>query len=247
MKKTLFLLILIQQTLLSATTEEILAYLSLSHSEQRVLSIEQVFDSIRQQSENNESNDSTMQTSIVYQEYLEAHLSSNEIEELLQLYRSPIMNRYVAEVKNFNINQDDMEAFLASLEEEPLLTEREEIVDDIVTILVNEELQLNFYRSMMQRYPETNSTTSSDENKSSLSSREKIYVNSMKTSTKKRLLYGTQVFAIEEMYALKDAITSSIFKKVKRVENEALVQIMNNFIEGIISKPKRPKEEKKNV
>ncbi|CAA6809781.1 MAG: Unknown protein [uncultured Sulfurovum sp.] len=241
MKKILLLLIFIQQALFSASTEEVLEYLSLSHSEQRVLGIEQVFNSMRQSQENNEGNESTTQTSIVYQEYLEEHISSNEITELLELYRSPIMNRYVAEVKNFNVNQDDMDAFLASLKEEPLLTEREDIIDGIVKVLVNEELQLNFYRSMMQRYPETNSSTSTDDNESTMSPREERYVNAMKTSTKNRLLYGSQVFSMEEMSELKDAIDSSMFKKIKRIENEALVGIMNNFIQGIVSEPKRQK------
>lgn len=245
MKKALLLLLLIIQTLFSATSEEVLDYLSLSHSEQRVLGIEQVFNSMRQSQENNESNESTTQTSIVYQEYLEEHISSHEIAKLLKLYRLPIMNRYVSEVKNFNINQDDMDAFLASLEEEPLLTEREDIVDGIVEVLVNEELQLNFYRSMMQRYPETNSSTNTDDNESSMSPREERYVNSMKNSTRNKLLYGSQVFSMEEMSELKDAISSSIFKKIKRVENEALVGIMDNFIQGIVSEPKRKKEENK--
>ncbi|CAA6822245.1 MAG: Unknown protein [uncultured Sulfurovum sp.] len=242
MKKILILLLISFQTLFCATTEEILEYLSLSHSEQEVLQIEQVFNSMRESQENNESNDSTSQTSIVYQEYLEEHISSNEVVKLLELYRLPIMNRYVAEVKNFNINQDDMDAFLASLEEEPLLNEREEIVDNIIKVLVNEELQRNFYRSMMQRYPETNSSENSDDNKSNMTPREKTYVNSMKQSSKNKLLYGSQVFSMEEMSELKDAINSSIFKKIKRVENEALVGIMNNFIQGIISEPKRSKE-----
>lgn len=243
MKRILFIFILIIETLFSASTEEILNYLSLSHSEQRVISIGEVFDSMRQNQENNESNASTTDVVTVYQEYLEEHISSNEIEELLVLYRLPIMNRYVSEVKNFTITKDDMDAFLASLEEEPLLTEREEIIDGIVKVLVNEELQLNFYRSMMQRYPETNSTNSSENNQSNMSPREERYVNSMKSSVKNKLLYGSQVFSLEEMGELKDAIDSSIFKKIKRVENEALVQIMNDFIQGIVSKPKRLKTE----
>jgi len=243
MKKILLLFILSFQTLFSASTEEILEYLSLSHSEQEVISIAQVFDSMRQSSENNESNASTTDVVIVYQEYLEEHLSSHEINDILSLYRLPIMNRYVSEVKNFTINQDDMKAFLGSLEEEPLLSEHEEIVDDIVDTLINKELQLNFYRSMMQRYSENNN--SSDNNKSKITPREEGYVNSMKKSAKERILYGSQVFSLEEMQALKDAIDSSIFKKIKRVENEALVKIMNDFIQGIVSKPKRLKTNSK--
>lgn len=236
MKKILFLLIIILQTVFPATTEEVLDYLSLSHSEREVIGIAQVFDSMRQSQENNESNASTSNVVIVYQEYLEEHISSNEMTEILALYRLPIMNRYVSEVKNFNINQEDMDAFLASLEEEPLLSEREDIVDGIVDVLINEELQLNFYRSMMQRYRDTNS---SENNESSMSTREESYVNSMKMSSKNKLLYGSQVFALEEMNELRDAITSSVFTKIKRVENEALVKIMNDFIQGIVTAPKQ--------
>ena len=241
MQKILLVFTLSVQILFSATTEEVLDYLSLSHSEQEVIGIANVFDSMRQSQENNESNASTTDTVTVYQEYLEEHISSNEMADILTLYRQPIMNRYISEVKNFSINQEDMDAFLASLEEEPLLSEREDIVEDIVKVLVNEELQLNFYRSMMQRYSKDNN----EGNKSKMTPREEGYVNAMKKSSTNQLLYGSQVFSLEEMHELKDAIESSIFKKIKRVESEALVQIMNNFIEGIISKPKRQNENKK--
>ena len=240
----LILIIFSSSLLFAATTEEITQYLSFSQSEQQVLSIERVFDSMRQQQENNESNQSTNQTSIVYQEYLEEHLSSNEIEKILALYRLPIMERYVSEIKTFNINQEDMDAFLENLKEEPLSSEREDIVNEIVKNLVNEELQLNFYRSMMQRYQPLKKPKKVDDNASKLSSREKGYIDSMKESAKNHLLYGSQILGMEEMIELKKALSSSIFQKVKRVENEALIQIMNNYIQGIVSKPKELEEKK---
>ena len=240
MKKRILLFALTLQMLLAATHEEILNYLSLSHSEEEVVSMAQVFDAMRQTQENNESNASTTDVETLYQTYLETHISSSEIAKLLELYRSPIMNRYVTEVKNFTITQEDMDAYLASLKEEPLLSEREEIIEDIVKVIVNEKLQLNFYRSMMQRYRDNNRSTKNNE--SNMTKREKSYVETIKKTAKNRLLYGTQVFSLEEMQELKSAIESSIFKKIKRVENEALVQIMNNFIRNIISKPKAPKD-----
>ena len=53
MKKILFILLIALQTLFSASTEQIVQYLSLSHSEEQVLGIEQVFDSMRQSQESN--------------------------------------------------------------------------------------------------------------------------------------------------------------------------------------------------
>jgi len=240
MKNIVFIFFFTLKLLFSATHEEIVNYLSLSHSEQEVVSMAQVFDSMRQTQENNESNASTTDAETLYQEYLETHISSNEIANLLKLYRSPIMNRYVSEVKNFNINEEDMDVYLASLKDEPILSEREDIVDDIVKVVINEKLQLNFYRSMMQRYSKNNNTSKNSDN--NMTKREKSYVNSMKKATKNRLLYGSQVFSLEEMKELKSSIESSIFKKIKRVENEALVQIMNDFIRNIVSKPKATKD-----
>jgi len=253
MRKIILFFFLSSLTLFSASNEQILQYLSLSQSDQQLIAIEQVFDSMRQtqeQNESNEENESTSQVSIVYQEYLEEHLSSMEIEEILALYRQPIMQRYVTEVKTFTVNDDDMDAFLKSLKEEPLTTEREDIVDEIIKVLINEKLQLSFYRSMMQRYvqkaDENSSTlTSKENNETKMTPREQSYVDSMKKTAKEHLLYGSQVFSIEEMKELKEAIGSSIFSKVKRVENEALVQIMNDYIRGVVSKPKRAKEKKK--
>ena len=240
MKNIIIIFIFSLQLIFASTTQEVSTYLSLSHSEEDVISIGQFFDSMRNKQENNETNSSTTDTVTVYKEYLEEHISSTEASNIITLYQQPIMEQYVSEVKNFTINQEDMDAFLASLKEEPLLTKREDIVNEIVNILINEELQLNFYRSMMQRYIKENNSTKDD--KKPITSKEKSYVESMKKSTKNKILYGTQVFSLEEMNELKDAISSSIFKKIKRVENEALVQIMNNYIQGIVSKPKQKKK-----
>jgi hypothetical protein len=239
MKKIFITLYLTLQTLYAASSEEISQYLSLSHSEQDVIMIAQVFDSMRAKQENNESNGSTNDVTIVYQEYLEAHLSSNEIQKAIVLYNQPIMQSYITEVKTFHITDDDMKAFLENLEEEPLQSDREVLIEDMMKTLVNDTLQLNFYRSMMQRYPDRISDSQNSE--ANLTSSEQSYLESIKTSTRNRLLYGTQTFSNEEILELKDAIESAIFTKVKRVENEALVQIMNDFIRGIVSKPKRLK------
>ena len=252
MKQILFLILFGMATLIGATTEQILQYLSLSQSERQVIAIEQVFDSMRQQQEQNESkesNESTSQVGIVYQEYLEEHLSSHEIEEMLALYRIPAMERYVSEVKTLTINDDDMNAYLESLKETPLSTERENIIDEIVSKVINEKLQLDFYRSMMQRYvqkEDNNSTKKSDDNNETKTTpQEQSFVDNMKKSAKNRLLYGTQVFSLEEMKELRKAIGSSIFSKVKKVENKALISIMNDYIQGVVSKPKRLKKDKK--
>jgi len=139
-----------------------------------------------------------------------------------------------------------MDAFLENLKEEPLSTERSEIVDEIIAVLVNEKLQLGFYRSMMQRYqPKRDENQSNENNASKMSKQEERYLDSMKKAEKNHLLYGSQVFSLEEMNELQDAIKSSIFKKIKRVENEALVKIMNNYIQGVASEPKKVKEIKR--
>ena len=230
--KKLFLISLLSSLLFSATSEQIEQYLSISKADAQLVSIEQVFDSMRQNQER-EDND-TQEINQIYRGYLEEHLSSNELEELLALYRTPIMQRYVVEMES-SISKEDMDAFLKDLEENPWSTERLEIIDNILNLTVKEEEIFTFYQAMTQRYRKT----STDNNKTKEPTKqEQQYVDMMKKGAKEELLYGLQVLSIEEMRELKSALASSILSKASKVESGAMVHVMNQFIKGITSEPK---------
>jgi hypothetical protein len=102
---------------------------------------------------------------------------------------------------------------------------------------------------MMQRYfPKQKSNQSNkiknineekNETKQKLIIEKQIFLDIMKKAIKEELLYGTQVLSLEEMKKINKIIKSSVITKAKKVENEAIIHIMNSFIRNILSEPKK--------
>jgi len=236
--KNIFILSLLSTLLFSSTSEQIEAYLTLSKTDSELIAIEQVFDGMRADEDN-----STQEINQIYSLYLEEHLSSNEVEELLALYRTPIMQRYVIEMDIGELPVDEMKIFLSSLKETPLSTQRLDIIDNILKHTVNDEQILAFYASMTQRYQPKKEKNSSEKNATKKpTKREKKFLEMMKKDAKNSLLYGTQVLSIEEMNELNTALKSTIISKASQVESSAMVHVMNAFIQGIVAEPKTSTE-----
>jgi len=242
MKKTnfFFLTVILGQLLFASTQEQIEQYLSISKSDNELIQIEQVFDSMRQDVESDNNN--TQEINQIYKEYLQEHLSNNEADNLLALYRTPIMQRYVIEMESSTVSQEDMRAFLEDVKENPLSSEREDIIEEILKVTVNDKQVLAFYKSMTQRY--TPIKKQEDNSTKKMSKQEERYLEMMKKGTRNALLYGTQVLSNEEMHELNKALHSSILSKTAKIESEAMVYVMNGFIKSITSKPKVKKSEK---
>jgi len=243
MYKIVILFSLFSTFVFSATSQQIDQYMSTTHSDRALIEIENMFSNLSDTMDLSDDNISE-QITLDYQIYLGKHISEDEIEELLALYRKPIMQQYINEMDMVDIPNEEMENFLLTIKEEPLSTERQDIIDELLKTIVNEELLLNFYESMMQRYPtKSDSNQSKEKEKESNSTKkpteeEKKFLNIMKKGIEQELLYGTQVLSLEEMKKVNEVMKSSVITKARRVENEAIINIMNNFITRIISQPK---------
>ena len=250
MYKIVILFTLLTHLLFSATSEQVDRYMTLTHSDRALVEVEQMFSNLSSTVDSSNENIDQKLT-LDYQIYLGKHISEDEMDELLALYRKPIMQLYVNEMDMFDIPDDEMESFLTTLKEEPLSTERQDIIDELLESIVNEELLLNFYNSMMQRYQikdenqnknlKKKTTTGKNSSKRTLTSDEKEFIDIIKEGTLQELLYGTQVLSLEELKEINTIMKSSLLQKVTKVENEATINIMNNFINNITSKatPKR--------
>jgi len=242
MYKIIILLTLCTNLIFSATSEQVDQYMGLSHSDRVLMEIEKMFSNLSESMETSDENRSNELT-LDYQIYIGKHISDNEMDELLTLYRKPIMQQYVNEMDMVEIPKEEMTDFLNALKENPLSTERQEIVDELLKTIVNEELLLNFYTNMMQRYQvkDDNNQTKKRESNSSKKIRtkeEQQFIDIMKSGIRQDILYGTQVLSLEEMKKINNIMQSSIMRKITKIENEAIIEIMNNFIKSIVSKPK---------
>ena len=246
MYKIIILLTLCTNLIFSATSEQVDQYMGLSHSDRVLMEIEKMFSNLSESMETSDENRSNELT-LDYQIYIGKHISDNEMDELLTLYRKPIMQQYVNEMDMVEIPKEEMTDFLNALKENPLSTERQEIVDELLKTIVNEELLLNFYTNMMQRYQvkDDNNQTKKRESNSSKKIRtkeEQQFIDIMKSGIRQDILYGTQVLSLEEMKKVNNIMQSSIMRKITKIENEAIIEIMNNFIKSIVSKPKTQKK-----
>ena len=247
MYKIVILFSLLTTLTFSATSQQVDQYMSITHSDRALIEIENMFSNLSETVDLSDDNVSE-QITLNYQIYLGKHISENEMEELLALYRKPIMQQYINEMDMVDIPKEEMENFLLTLKEEPLSTERQDIIAELLKSIINEELLLNFYDSMMQRYgvkEDDNKTKETVKNKEANSSKkipskeEQRFLDIMKKGIEQELLYGTQVLSLEEMKKVNEVTKSSVISKARKVENEAIIEIMNSFIKRIVSEPKK--------
>lgn len=233
-------ILLFTSLLFSATSEQVDQYMSLSSSDRELIELEKMFDNLVQSLEIDDDNLSS-QITLAYQIYLGKHISEDEMEELLTVYRKPVMQHFIVEMDSTEIPEEEVNNFLRTIEENPLPTQRMDIIDNLRDNLVDDETMRNFYKIMMQRYvsvqKETNQTNK-EHNTTAATKAEKEFIEIIKEGTKRELLYGTQVLSIQEMQELNDIYGTPLMKKVTKIENEAIIDIMNNFIQAIISNPK---------
>ena len=243
MYKIVIFFSLFTTSIFSATSQQVDQYMSTTHSDRELIEIEQMFSNLSNTMDLSDDNISN-QITLDYQIYLGKHISEDEMEELLAIYRNPVMQQYINEMDIIDIPEDEMENFLLTLKEEPLSTERQDVIDELLKTIVNEDLLLEFYESMMQRYTikDNNDTNRNKEKKNTTtkkpSEEAKRFLDIIKKGIEQELLYGTQVLSLDEIKKVNEIMKSSVVSKARKVEDKAIIEIMNNFIKQIISEPK---------
>jgi len=241
MKKTVLLLVVVSQFIFGATSEQVEKYMSLSHADRSLLEIEMMLDSMRESMKMADNNDSSQDMGIAYRDYFERHISENEMDELLALYRTPIMQLYVEETDTTDIPAGEIEAFLSNLEENPLSSERKNVIKELVDMLIDEETMSKFYKTMMQRYFEKQKRDDNGSKESKATPQEKEFISMMKNGVKQELMYSTQTLNLEELKEVNSIMKKGIMVKATKVGREAIIEIMDKFIKLILSDVKREK------
>jgi len=235
MYKIVIIFSLFTTLIFSATSQQVDEYMSITHSDRELIEIEKMFSNLSD-TMNLEDDNISQQITISYQTYLGKHISENEMNKLLALYRKPIMQQYINETDMFDIPAEEMEIFLAALKENPLSTERQDLINELVATIINEDLLLKFYNSMMQRYQgKKKNQDKNEKSKKALTTEEKQFIKLMKKGITDELLYGTQVLNLDEIKKINKLMKSSVITKVINIEHEAIIQIMENFIKNIIA------------
>jgi len=217
MKKIIPIFLYSVVILSAATPEQVERYLLISGSEDQLISFEQQIDSMGQLFAARGGSDlPLMQDSqmipIRFREYLQQHLSENEMDEILETYSHDVMRKLVsAEV--LMEEPDTLEAyrqFMHQIQGDPLPANRTEAIKSIIKNLYDEKQLIAFFEKMflpmIQKMGEA-SGRKMDENQ--IKELGKRFVEQMRQSNYDTMLFMTRDFTQEEIEELETLSQSS--------------------------------------
>ena len=142
-KQLLLIIILFTQLLFSATPEQVERYISISSSEEQLITLESQFS----QMQNNinsiskeESDTYDMQLlSIRFREYLQKNISENEMDEILKQYKNVVLLQFVSVQNDAEYDEKEAEAYMKELQTEENASVRMNLLDEISEKLYKKE------------------------------------------------------------------------------------------------------------
>jgi len=208
MKKQLFILTLLSSLLFSATPEQVEQYISVSNSEEQLIELENQFSQMqnsinRLESNSSEESDSyDMQLlSIRFREYLQKNLSEDEMEEILQQYKSILLLQFVSAQNDPEYDPKVAAKYVKELQKNPEASVRIEVAQKIARALYKKEsitiLFDNLIKPLMQ-----NSIGGNALNDETMKKSRESYIKMMSEQGKIETIYLTKDFTQDELEAL---------------------------------------------
>ncbi len=225
MKKLLLTLTLFSQLLFSATPAQVEQYLSISNADEELLELEAQFSRMQNNFQASDSNTSDeketydmQMLSIRFKEYIEKHLSENEMDEILQTYKNIIFLQFISASSATTQNDPkEVEAYIKTFENNESSSVRMDIVKKINNEVNNKEAMTLMFdeliKPLMQAAPGGEELDESYMKKS-----REAYLKSMREKSKNETLFASKDFTIEELEALLKVVeTPAIGHEIKAV------------------------------
>ena len=225
MKKLLLITTILTQLLFCATPQQVDHYLSISNADEELLELESEFSRMQNSfqasdtnaSEEKETYDMQM-LSIRFNEYIQKHVSEDEMEEILQTYKNVLFLQFVsASSATLQGDPKEVEAYITTFENNESSSVRMNIVEKINNELNSKEAMTLMFdeliKPLMQAAPDGQKLDDDYMGKS-----REAYLNSMIRKAKNEILFATRNFEFEELEALlKVAQTPAIGHEMKAV------------------------------
>jgi len=226
-KKIILSLILLIQLSFSATPEQVEQYVMLSQADRELLEMEQIIEEIIPPN----SAKSTTIISIRFNEYLTKHFSEDEITELIELYKNPLLQ--VLRELDYQIPKEELREFNLSIEKNPLSKKRLNLNKKIIENMFDEEDLKNIRYGLQEKVSEV----FGGEQESDLITKEEeeILLKQMREELMLPLLYTTQTLSVKELTELYQLTSKSILKKANKVEINGKMYTIEYFLKDILT------------
>jgi len=206
----------------AATPEQIDRYLSISNADEQLVELEQQFERMQEnfsrmsQEEEVERYD-TQLLSIRFKEYLQKHLSDDEMDEILDLYKNVLMLQLVSASAQSQMDADEITRYLGEIEKDPQMQTRKKLVEKISDEMYDQKSMALMFDSLMKPLLE-NAPGGDKMSQEMLEKSRKFYVEKMIEEARNEMLYATRDFTIEELEELEQiAKEPAIDKETKAV------------------------------
>ena len=203
MYRLIIIITLLTQLLFCATPEQVEQYLSISNAEEELLALESQFSSMQNgfsQDENTSTYDMQM-LSVRFRDYIERHLSENEMTEVLENYKNVVFLQYISAVSAPDYDQNASDSYTNTIKEDPEAGTRMEIVEKINKKLNNEEAILIMFDELMKPLMQS-AKGGQDLDDAYMKTRREAYKKARIESSKNETLYATKDFSMEELEEL---------------------------------------------
>lgn len=235
MKQQLLIIILFSQLLYSATAEQVERYLSISQAEEELLLLESQFS----QMQNNFSRDSNASEnktyemeliSIRFRDYMQSHLSENEMNEVLNNYKNVIFLQFVSAKNDNTFDQNLTDTYIDTLKQNPEAEARIKLVEEISQEINNKDAMIQMFDDLMKPLIE-NSSGGNKLDEAAMKQRREAYMKAMVESSRKETLFACREFSMEELTRLLEiAKTSAIDHETKAVFGATAYALQEFFL-----------------
>ncbi len=237
MNKLLLIITLLTQLLFPATPEQVDQYLSISNAEEELIELESQFSQMQKNFQASDSNtDEEKETydmqmlSIRFKEYIEKHLSEDEMEEILQTYKNVIYLQFVSASSVKDSDPEEVEAYIKTFENNDSSAVRMDIVEKINTEINDKESITLMFDELIQPLMKAAPGGQKLGNEYMKKSRE-AYIKSTTEEMKNETLFATKDFNMEELEALlKVTQTPAIDHEVKAIYGGMAFALKDFFI-----------------
>jgi len=222
MKKILLTLTLLTHLSFSATPEQVEQYLTVSNAEEQLIAMQAQYSAIQNnipKDTNSTENTYDMQMlSIRFKDYLQKHLSEDEMTEVLENYKNVVLLQFVSAENNMeDLDRNESSAYLQKLESDPEAGTRIELVNKISKALYSKESMMVMFDDLLG--PLIKTGIGGDKlNDKMLKGMKENYIKQMNESAKNTTLLTCKDFTMKDLEELlKIAQTPAIQHEVKAV------------------------------
>ena len=228
--KPLYIFIFFISLSFSATTEQVEHYLSVSNSEEELLTLESQFSILfnNTSNDNNTSKSSTydmQMLSIRFKDYIQKHLSEDEMTEVLDNYKNIIFMQFISVTSSQNNEQNTTQRDINQSQESSI---RIDLVEKINKKIYNKESLLVLFDELISPMIQ-NMNPNQPSTKESQKKMKKDYLKNMIESSKKELLYTTKDFSIEELEKILKIAQTPAIEHESKVVSGAIAYALKEF------------------